>query len=291
MRLPIGYERRDMNTKQIEMILALAKYESIAKAADQLYISRQAIMKQLDGIEGELGFAVFERNYKGVALTEPGAVYVEGIRELKGRYEELLNRCAEAERPLTIRIPNRVFTIVDVVIEAFRKQYPDRSIQVVDQYRGKSGLKNNPQIDIINLFLAPGSKIGENELFIPLMEDPFICLVSQVHPLAQCGMVTAEELSHYHVAISAKSYQKEIVDFLGDMEVEELGFDTLTVMNACYGGMVYITHACYTPMFQQLSSVAIVDSPVKVNGLLVRKNHGKEIADFIEIAKNIYPVI
>lgn len=273
------------------MLFALSEEKSIAKVADRLYVSRQAIMKQLDSIESELGFSIFERSYKGVTLTESGRRYIKGLRNLKNRYETLLAQCVEEKHPLTIRIPNKVFTIMDVILKKFREQYPELDIRITEHYHVKNEYEENPQPDIINLFADPGQTFGKDEMFIPLLTDPFICLVSQTHPLSGRKTVTREELARYQVAIASSHYQKDLAVFLKNTEIEELGFDTLTVINICYRSKVYITHACYRSVFPQLCAIEIENSPVKVNGLLVRKKHRKEVSDFIEFAKKLYPTL
>ena len=53
---------------------------SISKAADALYISQPAITKSIKKLESELGITLFNRNPKGVTLTENGKVFYDFIK-------------------------------------------------------------------------------------------------------------------------------------------------------------------------------------------------------------------
>ena len=60
-----------MELHQLKYLSAIARCGSVAKASDELYVSRQAISKAIRALEQEVGFEIFDRGDK-MSLTESG---------------------------------------------------------------------------------------------------------------------------------------------------------------------------------------------------------------------------
>jgi len=58
-----------MNDKQLQSFITVAKLGSFSKAADELFLSKQALKKQIDSLERELCFTLFSRSAQGMTLT------------------------------------------------------------------------------------------------------------------------------------------------------------------------------------------------------------------------------
>ena len=58
-----------MYNPQLDTFVAVAEQGSFSKAAEKLYITPTAVMKQLNALESHLGFALFVRTNHGLALT------------------------------------------------------------------------------------------------------------------------------------------------------------------------------------------------------------------------------
>jgi len=58
-----------MNDKQLQSFIVVAKLGSFSKAADELFLSKQALKKQIDSLERELCFTLFIRSAQGMTLT------------------------------------------------------------------------------------------------------------------------------------------------------------------------------------------------------------------------------
>lgn len=65
-----------MTTKQIDYCIELAHTLNFSRAAENQFVSQPTFSYQIKLFEEEIGFAVFERNGKGVSLTPAGAQFV-----------------------------------------------------------------------------------------------------------------------------------------------------------------------------------------------------------------------
>ena len=81
-----------MNIKYLVSFLTVAEEGSINLAASHLFISPSALMKQLNSVEEEVGTALLLRGKKGVALTDAGELFYQGLKELLPAYDDLLRK-------------------------------------------------------------------------------------------------------------------------------------------------------------------------------------------------------
>ena len=64
-----------MNTNQVDCFLSAARHLSFSAAAGELFLSPQAVSKQVITLERELDVRLFDRNGPRLRLTEAGAMY------------------------------------------------------------------------------------------------------------------------------------------------------------------------------------------------------------------------
>lgn len=85
-----------MEIRELRYFLAVAKEQSISKAAEYLFITQPSLSKQMQNLEKEIGQQLFVRGSRKITLTETGVL-------LKKRAEEILDlfdkTCAELRAP------------------------------------------------------------------------------------------------------------------------------------------------------------------------------------------------
>lgn len=74
----------ESNLNRYRLFCAVAECESISKAAELNYISQPAISKAITKMEESLGTVLFNRNHRGVTLTDEGKVLYD---ELKSAFD------------------------------------------------------------------------------------------------------------------------------------------------------------------------------------------------------------
>lgn len=74
----------ESNLNRYRLFCAVAECESISKAAELNYISQPAISKAITKMEESLGTVLFNRNHRGVTLTDEGKVFYD---ELKAAFD------------------------------------------------------------------------------------------------------------------------------------------------------------------------------------------------------------
>ena len=97
-----------MQYQRIRYFLQAAESGSFSRAAKQMYISPQALAKQISLLEEELGGALFVRTSQGVSLTGLGEAarkkFLKIDQELHDATEELKLRAREQKERIHIGI-------------------------------------------------------------------------------------------------------------------------------------------------------------------------------------------
>lgn len=68
--------------RQIQYFLTVADLGGFTQAAATLYVAQSALSRQIGLLEDELGFLLFEREPRGVRLTQAGAVYRDRVASI-----------------------------------------------------------------------------------------------------------------------------------------------------------------------------------------------------------------
>ena len=84
-----------LTERMIQSFVTLAETLNYTEAAQQLYLSHQALSKQIARMEDVLGYQLFARSTRSVALTAVGELFYSHFKSETERYAYV---CAEAER-------------------------------------------------------------------------------------------------------------------------------------------------------------------------------------------------
>lgn len=68
-----------MELRELEYFAAIARLRSFRRAADELGVAQPTLSQQIKKLERELGVSLLARNSRGVRLTEPGQVFLNGV--------------------------------------------------------------------------------------------------------------------------------------------------------------------------------------------------------------------
>ena len=103
-----------MTVTQIIYALETAQRRNISKAADALFVSQSALSQQLQKLEKELGYQLFERTAHGLQITAEGMLFCEEAQPLIEHWEQFQKSVhadsAVKKRQLRICMGSRVYS-------------------------------------------------------------------------------------------------------------------------------------------------------------------------------------
>ena len=77
---------------QLKIFVAVANNHSFNKAANQLFISAPAVIKQINALENSIKVQLFNRTHNGVFLTKAGESFYQDATKLIAAYDQSINR-------------------------------------------------------------------------------------------------------------------------------------------------------------------------------------------------------
>lgn len=87
-----------MTILQLKYVIVIAGSVSMREAASKLYVSQPALSATIRELEEELNIKIFERNNKGISLTDEGMEFLSYAKQAVSQYELIENRYMEKDR-------------------------------------------------------------------------------------------------------------------------------------------------------------------------------------------------
>lgn len=124
-----------MNLTQLRYFVAVARNNSLSRAADELHISQPALTRQVKLLEDELGGGLLQRHARGVSLTDLGQLLLERAQHQLRDFEQLRSDVADASFApsgrLRIGCPPSLSTYLLVrPLKAFMQAHPKVIVEV-----------------------------------------------------------------------------------------------------------------------------------------------------------------
>lgn len=127
----------DFSSRQLRAFLLVAQHRSFTRAAAALFITPSGLSLLIRELETQLGFRLFDRTTRQVALTAQGGellvVVRRSLHELDAAMSGIRQAAQAASQSISIGAPPLVAAnILPQAIKEFRAQRPDLRIQVFD---------------------------------------------------------------------------------------------------------------------------------------------------------------
>jgi DNA-binding transcriptional LysR family regulator len=126
----------DMELRHLRYFVAVGEDEHYGRAAQRLRVAQPALSSQIQDLEREIGFLLFDRLPRGVRLSAAGKVFLEDCRRILQEVNEAAVRAERAARGLigTLRVG---FTesaswhgVVPDCLREFRRRHPEGELQL-----------------------------------------------------------------------------------------------------------------------------------------------------------------
>src|SRR5579872_5925670 len=84
-----------MEMRQLRYFVAVGEEEHYGRAAQRLRVAQPALSRQIQNLEEEIGFELFERLPRGVKITDAGKLFLDDGRRI---LQEIDDAVARAKR-------------------------------------------------------------------------------------------------------------------------------------------------------------------------------------------------
>lgn len=187
-----------MEIRELKYFLAVAREESISKAAKVLFVTQPNLSRQMQNLESEIGAKLFIRGNRRVTLTETGRLLKKRAEEIVDLYNktqaEIKMPQDEIEGDITIGSgESYALSSVIKVVKNMQDEYPKVKFNLCS---GDSGIisekLDNGLIDF-GVFIEPFDVTKYDYLRLPL-QDTWGVIMRKDSPLAKKDKIIPEDL-------------------------------------------------------------------------------------------------
>ena len=185
-----------MDLGQLEALIQVAARRSFSRAAEALGLTQPSVTARIQSLERDLGEPLFERNGRGVRLTEVGASFLPHAQRVlqalqDGRDAVHALRQLEAGTLRLAAAPTISTYVLPGLLKEFRSRYPQLEVSVRTEYSDQ----------IVQMVLADEAEVGlersishPDAVTVPLYEDEVVLVTSRDHPFGERAPVSIEEV-------------------------------------------------------------------------------------------------
>lgn len=289
---------------RFQTCLLAARRGSLTQAARELYLSTQAVKKQLDSVEEELGFPLFIRSTRGLTPTEAGEQFLSGLEQLSTQYHRLATHCRHRFQnaqhlTLTLLLPSHPKIYFENAILTYNRLYPHVQLDFVDTrklsvlYDDRARLRTLEEGTTDVVFAPRSHPFDCNRLvFHKLTRRTYHCIMKPDHPLSGKDRITREDLAAFTVRINTVM-DRVVYDHIIDQDPsllperivysEKEYFSVQQIISFCLNGGVYISKGDFLETLHPMMAIPF-DPPFAMdNGLFCRTDAPEHVRDFIDL--------
>lgn len=177
-----------MLLKEIRYVLAIADSESVAKAAEKLYLSQPALTKYIHSLENSLNIKLFQKSGKRLCPTEYGKAYIEAARHIQEIYSGLEQEVYASDEmirgSLRVGTGRRGAYILPNVLPSFTERFPSVRVMLYEEtYDDLDSMLLRNEIDI-GILKSPQT-LSPDITYLPLFGEELVLVVNADHPLCE----------------------------------------------------------------------------------------------------------
>ena len=278
-----------MDLLHLEYFLTVAQMGSMTSAATFLNVAQSSVSRCIARLEDGLGVPLFERNGRGIVLTDYGRIFYSHAESIMREYADGERQLKELRDQYTGRISIATCAprMINPLMIEYITEYPDilfRQRRITDFSVIKSNLDNG----MLDYALTYSPCADPEYEWTPLLTENYYLLLSSSHPLSERTQISLAELSGESFLVNACddpdfiekhckqaglepkfTFISDEYELLGPMAERGLGI-TLISTTALYD----LKKSIPVQRFSLIRSIPIQDETFKRTlGVLCRKHH------------------
>ena len=177
-----------MELRHLRYFLAIAEEKHFGRAARRLHMTQPPLSRQIQELEAELGFALFDRARRRVELTPAGGVFLARVRSVLEGIDQAIHEARRASvgeigRVAVGYISSLAYSGITDLLRAFHEQFPKVEIALRE-------MSPQAQLDAIkegwiDVGLVRGLVDDASLASACVARDPLVVVLPAGHALAE----------------------------------------------------------------------------------------------------------
>lgn len=287
-----------MYNHHLDTFIQVADSGSFLKAADKLYISANAVTKQINLLERHLDIKLFNRSTQGLALTEAGQLIYTEAKKMIQHSNTVIQKAKELEnrQEQVIRIGVSLMNPADFLLEQWRraaKLHPNFRLEIVPFADTVPAFQEvlahlGSKIDIVSCPYDT-TQWGDRYHSFHLCDVPLKITCSKMNPLAEKKKLKLEDLYGKTLLLGKrdlKTYTKPVWDELENhhpqIHLKGLDYIDINHFNQLVSSDECMLSAdCWKNVHPLLVTLPVDWDFTMPYGLIYSKNPSKEVLQFL----------
>lgn len=295
-----------MYNNQLETFIRVADTGSFSKAAELLYISPNAVIKQINLLESHLDLRLFVRTHRGITLTPAGeSLYRDAEYIIQYSKDSLVRaRNAMQDSEHIIRIGTSLITPTGFLIEIWpqiQSYCPDLKFQLVPFENTPENAREIMRNFGRNIDLVAG--IYDKDLLwqrkctgLELTKEPIRCAVPIHHRLAEKEKLSVQDLFGENLMLIQRGWNRyinilrdDIVKNYPQITVVDFSFYDVNVFNQCESsGSILMAVEDWKNVHPLLKILPVEWDYVIPSGLVFSPTPSENVRAFVRAVARIY---
>lgn len=288
---------------QLRALVCVADCGSFTKAAEKLFISPTAVMKQLNALEEHLDVKLLERSSRGIRLTEAGRSIYGDARRLFEFSREAIARARRiaGTAKTSFRVGTSMLNPCNAVMslwQEIRSEFPQYGLRIIPFEDDRSGILS--EIELLGekfdfLVAACSSEAWLSRChFHQLGEYRLCCAVPREHRLAKKTLLTVKHLYGECIMMGARGDSSSVDNVRAALErypyirIKDTScFYDIEVFNMCEQEKnILLTLECWKEVHPSFVTIPVNWEFTVPYGILYPLNPSEGIIHFLQHVKN-----
>jgi len=172
--------------RQLQIFVTVAKFNSMARAAEALHLTPPAVSMQIKEVELQVGLPLFDRQGRTVSLSTAGEYFLVHARRLLATLKDADDEMAHFRKlefgQLNVGLVNTAQYFVPNLLTRFREQHPgvELRLHVGSNREELAGLLQHGEVDLAIMGRPPDEMGMDAE---PFAAHPHVFVAVPGHPI------------------------------------------------------------------------------------------------------------
>ncbi len=248
-----------MTIMQLQYFLVICKHGNLSTAAQELYISHQALSKSLHQLENEINQPLFVRSKNGLVLTPIGKILreqalpvVSSFNHLTSTMHKVIGQQISSLNICIFEAGTSFLTFDDIL--RFQAQYPQYRLEIQEySFQTCNELLLNGMKDLA-ITLSPISDAGIINILVNTYER--VLIIPKVNPLAKKERVDINNLKDLQFILSMN--ERDVAKFYSLFESEGLTPDVIQRVPQTYSMFELCSNYGYAGLSSEFSARSLL---------------------------------